>query len=297
MKNVSAALLVALMSAPVLSQAPARPDFSGEWVIDPARTNTTGMPEHIGMGATGRRGGPPDPAAPRAVVTPPQKTVHVSPVYPPDAQRSRTNGVVMLEATIDAAGNVVDLVPRGERTDFDDAAIRAVSQWRYRPATRDGQPIPVIMTVLVTFTIDASGPRPIVVPPPGGRGSGRGGGAGAGLGPVPETLRIRQDAVSLRIERPGPSGRETATYRFDGRRVTNRLTGMGGLAAGSALTFVSSWSGDKLSTQIAWDVGNASQNRLETIWLEGDSLVVELGRPPLASGGEPIVRRTFYTKR
>ncbi len=296
MTRLPTALLVGIMSAPVGAQAPARPDFSGEWVIDPVRTTMSGLPERIGI-TGGRRGTAPDPAAPRPQVTAPQKVVHVSPVYPSDLQRARVSGVVVLDATIDTTGTVVDLAPLGERTDFDDAAIKAVSQWRYVPATRDGKPIPVIMSVVVTFTIDGAGPRPVVPAPPGGRGSGRGGGTGGGLGPVPETLKIRQDADSIRIERPGPSGRETATYRFDGRRVTNRLRGMGGVAADSALTFVSAWDGEKLLTQIAWDRGNVPQNRLETIWREGDSLVVEFSRPPLAPGGEPIVRRTFYTRR
>jgi hypothetical protein len=72
---------------------------------------------------------------------------------------------------------------------------------------------------------------------------------------------------------------------------------MGGLAADAQLAFVSGWDGAKLVTQIAWDAPSGPQNRLETIALEGDTLVVELSRPPLEPGAEPIVRRAYYRRK
>jgi TonB family protein len=280
------------------AQAPVRPDFSGEWVLDPARTTLTGGPERITGVPAGRRGAPPNPDAPRPTVTPAEKYLHVSPVYPPEAQRSRISGAIMMEATIDTKGNVVDLaILRGVR-ELDDAAIKAVSQWKYRPATRDGKPIPVIMTVTVTFSVDGRPGSGTPTRSPSGRGPGMGSGGGGGFGPAPASLSINQDSNGLRVVRPNSAGgKETATYRFDGRRATNRLKSMGGLAANAELIFVSSWDGAKLATQIAWDAPSGPQNRLEAISLEGDTLVVELSRPPLEPGGEPIVRKTFYTRR
>jgi outer membrane biosynthesis protein TonB len=36
---------------------------------------------------------------------------------------------------------------------LDIEAVLAVSQWRYRPATADGKPVRVFLTVTVTFTL------------------------------------------------------------------------------------------------------------------------------------------------
>jgi protein TonB len=46
---------------------------------------------------------------------------------------------------------------------LDDAAIEAVRQWRFTPTLLNGEPIPVVMTVTVTFTLGqqpAGGGRP-----------------------------------------------------------------------------------------------------------------------------------------
>jgi protein TonB len=37
---------------------------------------------------------------------------------------------------------------------LDEAALKAVRQWRYTPTLLNGIPVPVIMTVTVTFTLD-----------------------------------------------------------------------------------------------------------------------------------------------
>lgn len=84
----------------------------------------------------------------------PQKIKDVNPQYPDLARRARLEGVVILEATIDTEGNVVDLsVLRGLGLGLDQAAIDAVSQWKYRPTYYNGRPVPVLMTVTVQFQL------------------------------------------------------------------------------------------------------------------------------------------------
>lgn len=68
---------------------------------------------------------------------------YVVPRYPAEAQRKGIDGWVELEFTVTRDGAVKDLVvyraePQGT---FDEAAIKAVSQWRYRPIVRDGRAI------------------------------------------------------------------------------------------------------------------------------------------------------------
>jgi protein TonB len=84
----------------------------------------------------------------------PGKIVHVDPVYPPIAQTARVQGVVILEAIIDARGFVKSVSVLRSIPLLDQAAADAVRQWRFTPARLNGEPVPVVMTVTVNFTLD-----------------------------------------------------------------------------------------------------------------------------------------------
>jgi protein TonB len=61
--------------------------------------------------------------------------------------------VVVLEATIDADGRVVDAKVLRSIPLLDQAAIDAVKQWMYEPTLVNGVAVPVIMTVTVSFSM------------------------------------------------------------------------------------------------------------------------------------------------
>ncbi len=84
----------------------------------------------------------------------PKKVRDVRPVYPGVAQESKVTGVVIMEISIDADGNVTN--PRILRSIplLDQAALDAVSQWKYTPTLIDGIATPVIMTVTINFVLD-----------------------------------------------------------------------------------------------------------------------------------------------
>jgi protein TonB len=84
---------------------------------------------------------PPAPAAP--AVTNAEVVRQVPPQYPPDAYRRRQEGWVELEFTIGADGKVRDVrVARAQPTRvFDREAIRAMQQWTFKPAQRNGQSV------------------------------------------------------------------------------------------------------------------------------------------------------------
>ena len=83
----------------------------------------------------------------------PAKIVNVDPVYPPLARAARSEGTVILEAVIDASGQVESVrVLRGVPL-LDQSAVTAVQQWQFTPARLNGQAVPVVMTVTVTFTL------------------------------------------------------------------------------------------------------------------------------------------------
>jgi protein TonB len=83
----------------------------------------------------------------------PQKIRDVAPAYPAIAQSARIQGIVIIEATIGADGQVVNAQILRSVPLLDEAALDAVRQWQYTPTLLNGVPVPVIMTVTVQFTL------------------------------------------------------------------------------------------------------------------------------------------------
>lgn len=83
----------------------------------------------------------------------PERVKYVPPVYPTEAQQARIQGIVIIEAVIDESGQVAAEKVLKSVPLLDDAALAAVSQWKYTPTTVNGVPVPVVMTVTVNFTI------------------------------------------------------------------------------------------------------------------------------------------------
>ncbi|HWE85197.1 MAG TPA: TonB family protein [Terracidiphilus sp.] len=103
---------------------------------------------------------------PRVVIAPPKGPQRVSqgvadgmlldrvmPVYPPIARAARVQGTVVLEATITANGTIRNLRVLSGNEMLQQAAIDAVSRWRYRPYLLSGQPVEVETTVSVVFSM------------------------------------------------------------------------------------------------------------------------------------------------
>ena len=79
-----------------------------------------------------------------------QKTV---PAYPVIAKETRTEGVVELQATISTRGTIENLRVINGHPMLREAALDAVSNWRYRPYLLNGQPVEVETTVNVVFKL------------------------------------------------------------------------------------------------------------------------------------------------
>ena len=86
-------------------------------------------------------------------IRPPVKLVDVKPAYPAEAQSGRVQGVVIIEAVIDTAGNVTQARVLRSIPLLDQAAIDAVTQWKFSATELDGAPVGVIMTVTVNFSM------------------------------------------------------------------------------------------------------------------------------------------------
>jgi protein TonB len=83
----------------------------------------------------------------------PQRIAYIAPLYPEVARTARVQGMVILEAVIGPDGIVRDVRVLRSHPLLDEAAMAAVRQWRYTPTLLNGLPVPVVMTVTVTFRL------------------------------------------------------------------------------------------------------------------------------------------------
>ena len=93
------------------------------------------------------------PVRPHSGIQAPRKTVDVAPKYPALARESHTQGIVVLEVIIDERGNVTSTRVLKSIALLDQAAVDAVQQWKFTPTRLNGEPIPIVMTVTVSFRL------------------------------------------------------------------------------------------------------------------------------------------------
>jgi TonB family protein len=89
-------------------------------------------------------------------ITLPQLIREVKPQYTSDAMRAKIQGTVWVECVVRQDGTVGDAhVIRSLDSTFglDEAALAAARQWRFHPGTRMGEPVSVLITIELTFTL------------------------------------------------------------------------------------------------------------------------------------------------
>jgi TonB family protein len=88
----------------------------------------------------------------RGGVLAPHLTYGPDPEYSEEARKARYMGTVILALVVDTSGNPTELqIQRPIGLGLDEMAIKAVSAWRFRPAEKDGNPVPVAINVEVNF--------------------------------------------------------------------------------------------------------------------------------------------------
>ncbi|MEE9234124.1 MAG: energy transducer TonB [Candidatus Acidoferrales bacterium] len=76
------------------------------------------------------------------------------PEYSEQARKSKYQGTVVLWAVVDASGRARSVrVQKSLGMGLDEEALRAVQNWRFKPAERGGKPVAVYMTIEVNFTL------------------------------------------------------------------------------------------------------------------------------------------------
>lgn len=87
-------------------------------------------------------------------VLPPVKVYAPAPTYTEEARAARVQGVVILQAIIDAAGEVSSVkVLKGLPMNLTEQAMDAVQTWRFEPATLGGEPVPVYYNLTISFSL------------------------------------------------------------------------------------------------------------------------------------------------
>jgi protein TonB len=149
---------------------PVKPMASSEMtlpgVISPSAPTTGGAGTGPGSGAGSGQGSGLGPGfgggtgggayRPGSGINLPTVLREVKPAYTADAMRAKVQGSVWLECIVMPDGSVGDVrVTRSLDPIFglDQEAIKAAKNWRFRPGTRQGEPVPVIITIELTFTL------------------------------------------------------------------------------------------------------------------------------------------------
>ena len=108
----------------------------------------------LGPGSGGGTGG--GAFQPGNGVTVPIVIKEVKPQYTAEAMRARVQGQVWVQCVVLPDGTVGSVeVVRSLDSSFglDQEAVKAAKQWRFKPGTRFGEPVSVLVTIELTFTL------------------------------------------------------------------------------------------------------------------------------------------------
>jgi protein TonB len=162
--SASASASASISAAPIVAPDSVTDESGRESVSTPAPAGLIagvegGPPSSSidGVGVATVAPPPPEPAAAPirlpSGIRAPVKTVDIAPIYPAIARSAHIQGIVILEAVLDASGRVDDVHVLRSIPLLDQAAIEAVRQWRYTPTLLNGRAIPIVLTVTVSFTL------------------------------------------------------------------------------------------------------------------------------------------------
>lgn len=84
----------------------------------------------------------------------PQPLRTVAPTYPHELRAQGVSGMVAVSVVIDPKGNVTEpSVSKSSHPGFEQPALQAVAQWKFKPATKDGQAVAVRVVLPVKFSV------------------------------------------------------------------------------------------------------------------------------------------------
>jgi protein TonB len=142
------------LASPTMNRASAAQDDGAEAPsISSGNTdaNAGGMDSGLSAGNGKSPAAPEMPLPIGGDVKPAKLISSVAPVYPSVAKSQHVSGDVLIDALIDANGHVTTMKAISGPALLQQAAKDAVHQWKYQPATLDGKPVPMHLTVTLQF--------------------------------------------------------------------------------------------------------------------------------------------------
>ena len=136
---------------PTLSQGPGSDDGSG---TGKGTGDGPGRGRGIGDGLNRGIGG--EAFGPGGDVSMPIEIRKGTPQYTPEAMRARAQGAITVECLVQTTGVCTNIrVKRSFNPTFglEQEAIKAAAQWRFRPGMRRGEPVPVLVTMEIAFSL------------------------------------------------------------------------------------------------------------------------------------------------
>ena len=112
--------------------------------------------EALTAGLVGGNKQPTAPAVPLPIggdVKPARLIFSVPPSYPMLAKSQHVSGNVLVDALIDATGRVTSMSVVSGPTLLHQAAMDALKQWKYQPASLDGKAVPMHLAVTIRFRL------------------------------------------------------------------------------------------------------------------------------------------------
>ena len=90
----------------------------------------------------------------REVTVVPKAFHKVRPIYPRELRRAGVSGEALMQFVIMPDGNVANIhTVKATNPEFADAATRMLCRWTFHPATLDGSPVNVLVTMPVSFNV------------------------------------------------------------------------------------------------------------------------------------------------
>jgi len=123
----------------------------------PTLANGAVVPNVGGLDSGLAESGAKEPAAPEAPlpiggdVKTARLISQVAPLYPAMAKSQHVSGNVVVDALIDVSGRVTTMKIISGPALLHQAAKDALHQWKYQPASLDGKPVPMHLTVTLQF--------------------------------------------------------------------------------------------------------------------------------------------------
>jgi periplasmic protein TonB len=88
-------------------------------------------------------------------IDPPVPVRTTSPVFPYELRHDGVSGLVLVNCLVDEHGDVQDMkVEKATNPAFVQPALTALKKWKFKPAERDGNRVPIRVSIPLKFTID-----------------------------------------------------------------------------------------------------------------------------------------------